>query len=415
MGRFLYLVSAVLIAGFLICGCASSGSEKEERADEGAAAAGETAEATDGNALTADVDDAVTQMTKQWFDCLEVMEQLHHAEKWTFTYVKAFLDSGDWKDLMKARTACITAAKKTDSMKVPQYTVTDEQEQTLEEAGIDTGYLNYERESISIDISNTCTIIGDYCLNSLESDIFYKKDIEIMAEKIKFQEEYTNLLSRDICLMTNYMLLSLGDDKRASALWEQAIEDYPVIFNGHLEWMDSEDELKKADNEVLDELESLLSKEGDIQTVYEEGQSVKEGLMEETDMDVLEKEALKLENIPSILPKPSWFESTGSEFVCFSDGGEGQLLYPETGDELQDEPLKVSVKISGVSKEDITGYMEEIAPIVSDSYKSEDSDDWFIEMPDYTVSISLRDGSVIVIFDGADQTFVPRWYALVLD
>lgn len=143
-------LSVLQIAG---CGASPDNSPGEQVTDHIAEStiqqddpAGVPPEESDG----ADIEQAVQHLLTVWSDHLDILEKMYASELWALDYVEAYLESGDWKDLVRARTACIASARYLSELSMTEEDLSEEEYLVLAERGIDTGYQSVEFASVPV-------------------------------------------------------------------------------------------------------------------------------------------------------------------------------------------------------------------------------------------------------------------------
>lgn len=133
-------------------------------------------------------------------------------------------------------------------------------------------------------------------------------------------------------------------------------------------------------------------------------------ILEKGDMEKWMKSAFFMKNTPEFLPMPDWYEPETAKYLSFIKEDDGNIIYPESGDKLEDVSYGVYLQIPDISSDEIDTYVARLRNIARNVWKSNDSDIWDIEMADYNIRIRLEEGTATLLFDGQDVTFVPLWY-----
>ena len=155
-----------------------------------------------------DVEQAVQHLLTVWSDHLDVLENTYASELWALDYVEVYLESGDWKDLVKARTACIASARYLSELSMTEDDLSEEEYLILAEKGIDTGYQSAEFASVPFFAEEAHNIIRNQLLVGLEGDIYLENSIRALRERVSAERESISVLCQYICVETNYLLLT---------------------------------------------------------------------------------------------------------------------------------------------------------------------------------------------------------------
>lgn len=392
MKIFLRKVMPSLAAVLLLCtmiGCASADDELSKQAS-----------------VPAD------HLLSVWSDYLRVHEEMYASSLWALDYTEQFLDSKDWTDLVKARTACIASARFLSELSMTEEDLSDEEYTALAEAGADTSFQSMEIEALPEKIRDEHDFVRNHLLEKLESGVFLTGETEVLQETLAFHREYIKRLCESECLTANYLLLTLGDRETARSFWEKMPEEYPLLSTGHPDWDDSETELEKRMEQCLEHIEESTLSQADSQAALSAEAYRIEKIVESDDLKKLAEEAFAIRNAPKLLPMPEWYDPEKALYLSFFHEKDGSLAYPESGDRLEADAYGVYVQIEGLSAEAIERYVSGVngQNIARAVRQDKEADVWDIVMTDYAVRISLEGSTATVVFDGENATFVPEWY-----
>ncbi len=379
--RRVILILAAAVYGFLLSAC--SNSEKEQ---------------------------ALEHLLEVWSDYLQVQEEMYTSELWALDYAEKFLDTGDWGDLVKARTACIASARFLSELSMSEEDLSDEEYAALAKAGADTAFQSIEFESLSGKVDDQHTFVRSRVLEMLEGGVFLSKDIEFMQEAIALQKEYIAYMCQYECLMTNYLLVTLDDERNAAAFWEKLPEKYPVLCKEGPQWNDNETDLEKNADKCLDQVEEATLSQVELLAEMKADLHNMTAILEKGDVEKWMRSAFPMKNTPEFLPMPDWYDPETARYLTFIKEEDGNIAYPESGDQLEDASYGVYLQIPEISSDEIDTYVSLVQDIARNVWKQGDSDTWDIEMTDYNIRISLEEATATLLFDGQDVTFVPVWY-----
>lgn len=389
----------VMLLTLTVTGCSEAGESSEEEL---------TSNLENGkNETESGTEQAVQHLLEVWSDYLQTLDQMYASQLWAMDYVDAYLESGSWEDLGKARTACITSAGSLEELAMTEEDLTEEEYLTLAEAGIDAEYQSLAFSGLPDELDDAHLVIRERVLESLESDVFYKDAMEMLEEEVSVQRKKIACMGDYVCAMTNYLLLTVQDYTDEQSYWNTVQKEYLALTAGGPEWKKTEAEVLEAGDSSLDAYEEislehaeLLSRmEANLYETKQKGQSGEEAL---------EEAAFLIQDTPDFLPAPEWYDSAQAGYASFRKGKDGSLIYPESGDELEGDGFGVYMQMEGISREETVAYMA-AAEQYADTVKEEE-DVWQIIMPGYEVQVEWEDQVVTVIFYGEDVTFVPEWY-----
>lgn len=341
---------------------------------------------------------------------LQTAESMYASQRWAFAYVDAYLNSKDWKDLEKARMACIVSSRYLADLSMPDDDLTAEEYTTLASGGVDTAYLSEEFQTLPLEIREVHIKMREIVLEYLEENIFWEKDVEILKEELVYAEDDSMYMSRYICFMVNYMLLQLGKEER----WDSMAEKYPVLFRECSEWIDKEEDVMKSADSMINEIEKQEYRRDKIRAMLDAKEYDWNRIDQNNDLEMLKLQMHQMTSLPTLLPLPVWYDSqpdvTG--YISYYITEDGDVIYPQSGDDLdgsRHESFGIYMQIQGVSKDDVVSYLE-TAKDAAELISQEEETEWFIKMPDYAVNMKWEDDMVTITFKGEDVTFAPSWY-----
>lgn len=361
-----------------------------------------------------DVKNASEHLLVLWSDYLRVLDQMYASELWALDYVDAYLESGDWKELTKARTACIASARYLTELSMTEEDLSEEEYLTLAGAGIDTGYQTIEILSLADALEEAHLVIRKQLLQDLEGGIFYESSVETMKEQVALQREYIACMCRYTCNETNYLLLSLGDNVMSDAYWSSMQENYPALSIGCTDWIDTEAELKALEDAYLDEYEEIILKHSELLSGMNADLYRMKQIIQNGELEKLMESVYSMTNVPELLPIPEWYNPEYVGYLSFIAAEDGSVVYPESGDELPDANYGMYIQITDISEEEIEDYINTVKDTAQLAWKGENSSSWYIAMSEYQVKIDLEGDTATCLFSGEDITFAPIWYIACL-
>lgn len=407
-------LSSVVLTALQISGCGASqaGSREEQVTDRIVESAVLQDELDDASADKPSIEQAAQHLLTVWSDHLDVLERMYASELWALDYVDVYLESGDWNDLVKARTACIASARYLSELSMTEEDLSEEEYLVLAEAGVDTGYQSAEFASVADFVEQAHKVIRNQMLERLENNVFAESSIEILKAHASAERDAISIMCQYSCDETNYLLLTLGDEAVSKSYWSAMKENYSVLSSGQSEWCAVEAELEAAVTACLDKYEDVIIKKADLISMAEAELYQMTQIIENEDLESLMASAHTMDNVPYLLPCPAWYAPHTSKYLSGFMGEDGSVTYPESGDDLGDDRQEVFIQAEGVTEEKIAAYIDTAKDYALDTWKAEDSGAWYISMPDYNVKIDCKDDTALIHFSGEDITFTPIWYIL---
>ncbi|MBT9779671.1 hypothetical protein GPL15_24660 [Clostridium sp. MCC353] len=410
------LLASVLVLG--LNGCVSGNRTAESLKQTESMETAQTArtaetETTETEILTIDSPEknaAVKHLLDMWSDYLQLLDKIYASQLWAFDYVEHYVNSGDWNDLAKARTACIASAHYLSELAMTEEDLTEEEYLILADAGIDIAYQTDKAKSIQESQEEAHRLIREFILEYLETHIFYSRRVDLLNKQISINREYIQCMSEYECATVNYMLLSLEDERLAQDYWTAMPEKYPALCRGYRDWIGNEKDLMDAGDAYLDGLDAVILKQSDLTSGLEAELYTMNQIIENKDAEKLLSSAFIMKNTPELLPMPEWYDPQTAGYLSFVLNPDGSIRYPESGDVLEDEAYGMYIQITELAEEDIDWYIGVVKDLGQDAWRLEGENKWYIRMPDYNVQISLENGTAALIFNGQDVTFAPPWY-----
>lgn len=357
-----------------------------------------------------DIGQARQHMMIVWSDYMDVLEKMYGSELWALDYVDAYLESGDWNDLVKARTACIASARYLSELSMTEDDLSEEEYLILSKVGMDTGYQSGEFASVPVFVEQAHTVIRNQILEALECSIYFESSIEILRDHVSAERESISIMCEYTCVETNYLLLTLGDDAVSKPYWSSMQENYPVLSSQRAEWCAVESELEAAADACMDRYEETLMLQAEFISEAEAELYQVTPSDEKDTLEVPSVSAHAMVNVPELLPFPKWYSPDTTGYLSVITGEDGSVVYPESGDELVDAEYGVYMQVENVKEEDVTAYIDIVKSYALEVWKSEDSGSWYIRMPDYNVKMDYEEDTATIFFSGEDVTFAPVWY-----
>ena len=381
--------------------------EQESSADKGAASGQGQESSADKKAASA----AAQHLLELWSDYLNLLDQMYGSALWAFDYVDAYLESSDWADLTKARTACIASARFLDGLSVESEDLSEEEYLALAGAGIDTGYQSAVLSDAANLLKDTHREVRDIVLESLENGIFQESSIEILRETVSLSQESIAVVCCYCCNEANYLLLTLAEYIDTGKSWEAMRESYPTLFAEDMQWLASEDEVMAAAEQNLDAYEEMVSRQAELTSQFEAALYDMVRMEAEHDLQALQSDMHPMTNMPDLLPVPVWYNPEDMKYLSYVQGEDKEITYPASGDELADEEYGMYIQTEGISRESMGAYVEYAKEYAVDAWEGEEQEDvWYIRMLDYQVEISMEGDTATMIFHKEDITFAPTWY-----
>ena len=367
MKRGLCLIMVLVLALSLCTGCAS----KEANA----------ASTADANAL----ENEKQLLLDHWTQYLTAKEDIHSRMHWVLDYVDACLADNQWESLLKARVACNAAAAYLQDYELPEFTLTQEQCNSLIGDGI-------EADLVQAEYLNLPTALGQELDTLASLDALLNHDVFLQAswESLSAWSEACRGGLEDLAqyygLSTNYLLLQLENPE----LWNNFPEQYPTLSQMTAEWEESPDALLEQGNAILNQYEERLTQMSACVGTSEYTLQLVQEALDTQDLTYLIQALHTIENVACYIPMPNWMLDS---YVCtyrITNPGNSEQEAIQAGQEISSAPSGYYVSASA-TQEEVAQYAQTLA-----SYGFSPSAGWKEETGAYQVVLLEENVSLIV-------------------
>ena len=320
-----------------------------------------------------------------WTRYLTVKEDIHSQMHWVLDFVDAFLTDNHWESLLKARAACNAAAAYLQDYDLPEFTLTQEQCDSLIGVGIEADFVQAE-------YLNLPTALGQE-LNTLASlDALLNHDMFLQAswENLSTWNEACRSGLEDLAqyysLSTNYLLLQL----EKAELWNNFLEQYPTLSLMTGEWVESPDALLEQGNAILNQYEERLTQMSACVGTSEYTLQLVQEALDTKDLTYLIQALHTIEDVSCYIPMPNWMLDS---YVCtyrITNPGTNEQETIQAGQEISSAPSGYYVSASA-TQEEVAQYAQTLA-----SYGFSPSAGWKEENGAYQVVLLEENVSLIV-------------------
>lgn len=367
MKRRLCLAMVLVLALSLCTGCAS----KDVNATS----------TTSANAL----ENEKQLLLDHWTRYLTVKEDIHSRMHWVLDFVDAFLADNQWESLLKARAACNAAAAYLQDYDLPEFTLTQEQYDSLIGVGIEADFVQAEYLNLPTALGQDLNTLAslDALLNH---DMFLQASFESLSTWSETCRGGLEDLALYYSLSTNYLLLQLEQPE----LWDSLPEQYPTLSQMTAEWEENPDALLEQGNAILNQYEERLTQMSACVGTSEYTLQLVQEALDTQDLTYLIQALHTIENVTCYVPMPNWMLDN---YVCTyrvadPDADEQEAIVP--GQELSSAPSGYYVSASA-TQEEVAQYAQTLA-----SYGFSPSAGWKEENGAYQVVLLEENVSLIV-------------------
>lgn len=320
-----------------------------------------------------------------WTRYLTVKEDIHSQMHWVLDFVDAFLTDNQWESLLKARAACNAAAAYLQDYDLPEFTLTQEQCDSLITSGI-------EADLVQAEYLNLPTALGQErsTLASLDAllnhDMFLQASFESLSTWSETCRGGLEDLALYYSLSTNYLLLQL----ELPELWDSLPEQYPTLSQMTAEWEENPDALLEQGNAISNQYEERQIQMSACIGASEYTLQLVQEALDTQDLTYLIQALHTIENVTCYVPMPNWMLDN---YVCTYQVDNPDTKEQETivsGQEISSAPSGYYVSASA-TQDEVAQYAQTLA-----SYGFSPSAGWKEETGAYQVVLLEENVSLIV-------------------
>jgi len=352
---------------------------------------------------------AKEKLLEQWFPLLAVNEQVYAGIFRILEYAQDFARDNSWDSLLKARAACGAALVALQQIELPALELTEAETDALLAAGIEVNAAQREFEALE----NLCSdkdITATVLRYTLEDDVFLTASVQdAIPEMVKFYQDYFTLEYRYLCQFTNYLLLQMD----AGEKWQLWQEELPYMAACADVWYDRTEDVEKATDRLLDEMEVLQTQWGSIQGTAEYTLELVQEAVETGNLDALRREINHMNDVPGYFPIPYWLPDTLQLYlVTDPDTQEKRLV--KSGEELGDVPSACYISCGAVYEHDVAAYGLHLKQWGIETYSTwnETKDTWQLlaQSGNSTMMIEWTEDETLLYLAGPIGCLIPELY-----
>ena len=320
-----------------------------------------------------------------WTRYLTVKEDIHSQMHWVLDFVDAFLTDNQWESLLKARAACNAAAAYLQDYDLPEFTLTQEQCDSLIGVGIEADFVQAEYLNLPTALGQELNTLAslDALLNH---DMFLQASFESLSTWSDTCRGGLEDLALYYSLSTNYLLLQLEQPE----LWDSLPEKYPVLSQMAADWEGNPDVLLEHENAILNQYEERQIQMSACIGASEYTLQLVQEALDTQDLTYLIQALHTIENVTCYVPMPNWMLDN---YVCTYRVDNPDTKEQETivsGQEISSAPSGYYVSASA-TQEEVAQYAQTLA-----SYGFSPSAGWKEENGAYQVVLLEENVSLIV-------------------
>ena len=288
-----------------------------------------------------------TALREQWAYCLKASDWIYGKMLWAFQYTDAYTKENTWDNLLKARAACSAAKLSLEQVEFQGPELTQEQYLLLMKQGIEAEAVLNQFDQLETERQQNLFTLT--CLEALLlEDVYLAPTAQKLSAWIENCTQILELESRNLCLLTNYLFLQMGDRQ-----WGEVREQYPVIFSSCGSWSKDSEQLQADCAIVVDAFEELLNGSTMYVGISEYGLTLVQQALEGKDIS---PHLQSISGVPAYFPDPGWSWDDASYSYLFLDPDTQEMRMPQPGEALTQAPEVCYIQCLGVSLEQVQEY-----------------------------------------------------------
>ena len=293
------------------------------------------------------------ELLNHWIILFDSMETLYRQMHLVFDYIEVFTDDNTWDSLQKARNTCSTIKSNLKKFPIPNFTMTEEQCKLLENAGIEVDvirneYIEFATElELQLDALNTLEAL-------LNDDIFFSSSVSALGDWITVNRNHLIDISEYFCLLSNYLLLQLGEME--TNFWEQIPEKYPYMSMGYTTWSNDSISLMEESRLVLNRYAERFTEMEEIIGIANYTLLLVKEAIETENLEHLINELNIISEVSNYCPKPEWFSNATTYYYFITDTKTTEMRMAQAKEEFAQNPSACLITTANVTQEEVEAY-----------------------------------------------------------
>jgi hypothetical protein len=357
-----------------------------------------------------------------WENYLSAKDQLLKGEILLSDTVIAFCDSHTWEDLLRARAAASAVlSKRSEIGDIHLSPVLSNADYiALSADGIEIEVIRSELPELNTYLSDDLLSLLDWNL-SLYISCFDVDSLKWLRTRAALQKQSALYECQWQALATNALLVSLNDEKTASAFWQNMETLCPTIAANRNEYITDDTLITSAASSLMDTMEAQLVDYNNHLGAGRNDLNDMAYAISVGDPYFTPENTVIIENAPIMLPMPEWFiEDIGSSiYVGYTSDADGNMVRMTIDSDFSILPEYLVIYTSDVDKQtvvDYGNYLSDIKLEYTQSGSDADSSDW---MRTYFVGSSLlmlswQNGNASIWMVDSPALLIPDWYLMMM-
>jgi len=337
-------------------------------------------------------------------------EILYGDIQWVLDSFDRFDTQRTWEILELARSSLVIAQLDISKRNIQDPEMTMEDQTELMHRGVDVSFL----ENAKAVFDGEKTSLMNTCLNlhyGIMEGVYLQDDWDVCMQHVDLLKE---LISCDIQYLANtadWVLATLSDDEITQKFYDVMDSNCPLTRACQAEVLESPEEIEAITDTLLDHVDDLLLEESKILGAHTNRLNVMTELINQEDYVAIGKNLLEISNMPLAIFYPTWYDDEDIYYYWRENGEVSKT--PTPGTILERVPDGCRINISGITKEELLEYRDELESAGLPCLGSSDNDGKLrilYECATSTFAFIWEEKSVTILMTENPVCFVPRWY-----
>lgn len=356
-----------------------------------------------------DLQQADSKLLMELFELLKINEEVYSDLFRVMEYTEAYGQNNSWESLLKARASASAALVAIRQMELPTLDLTEDEITILMDKGVEINAVQREFEELQGWYTSKDDTASLVCY-TLEDDVFMKASVEdAIPAMAEFYQEYFILEYRYLCYFVNYMLIQID----SLDTWQLWIEQFPCMAACADVCYHETSKLEAATGLILDEMEALQAQMGSFLGTSEYTSEIVQQAVETGNLDALQREINKIEDVPGYFPTPNWLPDVVNLYLV-TDLETQEKRLVNAGEELDAVPSACYISCGAISLDDVTAYGEFLTQWDIEAYSTwnEAKDTWQLlaNSGQSTMMIEWTEGETLLYLTKPVGCLIPELY-----
>lgn len=286
-----------------------------------------------------------------------VSETLYKNVLWVLDVFDQFDKDRKWENLQLARAALSIARLNNAALQFPEMKMAVSDYTALMDRGVDVSFLEDGQESFEDDQ----TYYKNSCINlqyAIMDDVFIEEDWLLRRERGTIYRDMIESEMQYLANTVDWVLSSLGDDGISANLYDLMEKNCPLTRAKQASVLKSPEKIEDETAVLRNHIKALRNDRSEVNGAHRHRQNVLKEYLEKGDYAAIGAGLMEISGLPLVIPYPAWYGEQ-IDYYYWKENGEVTEL-PAPGTVLERIPDTFLTKSSGVTREDVLEYQEEL-------------------------------------------------------